>query len=129
MIGLSISVMPSANGFLGIGDCKAVKAKISGLESKVIRDLNYIFGLAGVRPSVNSAQGVKVYEKHQNIISGLKAIQGVGKSKPKCFNLKQTGALGNPLRWSVGSYVQLNVLIEKYWISGTLNYQPISSLK
>ena len=129
MLGLSIGVMPPANGFLGIGECKSIKSKISGLESKVIRDLNYIYGLAGVRPSVNSAQGVKVYEKYQSIVSNLKAIPKAGKSKPKCFNSKQTIALENPMRWSVNSYVQLNVLSEKYWVSGTLEYQPLGTLK
>jgi hypothetical protein len=129
VLGIFNTVMPSANGFLGIGDCKAVKSKISGFESKVIRDLNYIYGLAGVRPSVNSAQGVKVYEKHQSVVSSLKAIQKAGKSKPKCFNPKQTIALGNQMRWSINSYVQLNVLSEKYWISRTLEYQPLGTLK
>lgn len=129
LLGLTMSVMPSASGIFGIGDCKAVKTKISGLESRVIKDLNYIYGLAGVRPSVNSAQGVKVYEKYQNVLSNLKAIQSAGKSKPKCFNLKQTVALGNPARWSASTYVQLNVFNSKYWMSGTIDYQLLGNLK
>jgi hypothetical protein len=91
--------------------------------------LNYIKGLTFVRPSVNSAQGVKLYEKYQSAESGLKAIQNAGKSKPKCFNLKQTGAIGNQIRWSISTYVGLLALSEKYYISGTLDYQPIGSLK
>jgi len=129
IIGLSTTVLPSANGVFGIGDCKAIKSKISGLESKVTKDLNYIKGLTFVRPSVNSAQGVKLYEKYQNAESGLKAIQIAGKSKPKCFNLKQTGAIGNPVRWSISTYVGLVALSEKYYISGTLEYQPLGNLK
>jgi hypothetical protein len=126
---LSTTGAPSANGILGIGDCKAVKSKISGFESNVIKDLNYIYGLAGVRPNVNSAQGVKVYEKHQSVMSRLKAIQKAGKSKPKCFNPKQTIALESQMRWSINSYIQLNVIGERYWISGTLEYQPLGILK
>ena len=129
IIGLSTTVLPSANGVFGIGDCKAIKSKISGLESKVTKDLNYIKGLTFVRPSVNSAQGVKLYEKYQNAESGLKAIQIAGKSKPKCFNLKQTGAIGNPVRWSISTYVGLVALSEKYYISGTLEYQPLGNLE
>ena len=129
ILGLSTTVLPSANGVFGIGDCKAIKSKISGLESKVTKDLNYIKGLTFVRPSVNSAQGVKLYEKYQNAESGLKAIQIAGKSKPKCFNLKQTGAIGNPVRWSISTYVGLVALSEKYYISGTLEYQPLGNLK
>jgi hypothetical protein len=121
--------MPSSNAIFGIGDCKAVKSKISGLESKVVRDLNYIKGLTFVRPSVNSAQGVRLYEKYQSAESGLKAIQIAGKSKPKCFNLKQTVAIGNPVRWSISTYVGLLALSEKYYISGTLEYQRLDILK
>lgn len=129
IFGLSFSGASSANGFLGIGDCKSINSKIYSLESKVIRDLNYIYGLSGIAPSVNSAQGVKVYERYQSVASNLKAIQVSGKSKPKCFNLKQKGALGNPIRWSVNSYVGLGVLSERYWISSDLKYEPLRNLK
>jgi hypothetical protein len=129
IFGTTSITTPTANAIFGIGDCKAVKSKISGLESRVVRDLNYIKGLTFVRPSVNSAQGVKLYEKYQSAESGLKAIQIAGKSKPKCFNLKQTGAIGNPVRWSISTYVVLLALSEKYYISGTLKYQPLGNLK
>ena len=126
---ISTNGVSSASGFLGIGDCKSVNSKISSLESKVIRDLNYIYGLSGIAPSVNSAQGVKIYEKYQSVSSSLKAIQVAGKSKLKCFNLKQKGALGNPVRWSVNTYVGLGALSEGYWISSDLKYEPLRNVK
>lgn len=126
---ISINGVSTASGFLGIGDCKSVNSKINSLETRVIQDLNYMYGLSGIAPSVNSAQGVKVYEKYQRVSSGLKAIQVAGKSKPKCFNLKQKGALGNLARWSVDSYVGLASLGGRYWISSDLEYVPLRTLK
>ena len=128
--GLSLSLVsfhtPSASAIFGIGDCSRVSKSIKPIESRVLSGLTYINGLWIARPSVDSAQGVKLYERYLKVESDLKKIRSLALSKPKCFSTGEFARVNDVQYWSSNYYLYLGSLDRRYYVMSYKNYIPLT---
>lgn len=131
--GLSLSLVsfhtPSASAIFGIGDCSKVSKSIKPIESRVQSGLTYINGLWIARPSVDSAQGVKLYERYLKVESDLKKIRSLALSKPKCFSTGEFARVNDVQYWSSSYYLYLGSLNQRYYVMSYKNYIPLTFKK
>lgn len=131
--GLSLSLVtfhtPSASAIFGIGDCSKVSKSIKPIESRVLSSLTYINGLWIARPSVDSAQGVKLYERYLRVESDLKKIRSLALSKPKCFSTGEFARVNDVQYWSSNYYLYLGSLDQRYYVMSYKNYIPLTFKK
>ena len=127
--GLSLSLVsshtPSASAIFGIGDCSKVSKSIKRIESRVQSGITYINGLWIARPSVDSAQGVKLYGKYLKVESDLKKIRSLALSKRKCFTTGEFARVNNVQYWSSNYYLYLGSLDKRYYVMSYKNYIPL----
>lgn len=131
--GLSLSLVsfhtPSASAIFGIGNCSKVSKSIKPIESRVQSGLTYINGLWIARPSVDSAQGVKLYERYLKVESDLKKIRSLALSKPKCFSTGEFARVNDVQYWSSNYYLYLGSLNQRYYVMSYKNYIPLTFKK
>ena len=127
VISLSLVLLhtPSSSAIFGIGDCSKASKSIGAIERSVISNIDYIRGLTTSRPSVDGAQGVKLYEKYIKIGTDLKRIRELGSDKKKCFPASTQAFLKVKQYWSADYYVYLLDLYGRYWISSGPDYIPL----
>jgi hypothetical protein len=127
-ISLSLVLLhtPSAGAIFGIGDCSKVRKSIKPIESRVQNDITYIKGLWLARPAVDSAQGVKLYDKYVKLESGLKKIRLLALSKPKCFSTGEFARVNDIQYWSPSYYLYLGSLDRRYYVMSYKNYIPLT---
>ena len=119
-----LPVSPS-QAIFGIGDCSKIKKTITPIERSVISNIDYIRGLTIARPSVEGAQGVRLYDKHNKISSDLKRIKGIALTKPKCFPTATQAVINDNQYWTADYYVSLGRLSGRYWIISGGDYLPL----
>ncbi len=131
--GLALSLIslhtPSASAIFGIGDCSKVSKSIKPIESRVQNDINYIKGLWLARPAVDSAQGVKLYDKHVKVESDLKRIRSFAFSKPKCFSTGEFARVNDIQYWTPNYYLYLGSVDRRYYVMSYKNYIPLTFKK
>ena len=127
--GLSLSLVlfhtPSASAVFGIGDCSKASKSIGALERSVVSNIDYIRGLAFARPSVDGAQGVKLYERYIKIGTDLRKIRQLGLTKKKCFAPSTQAFLNLNEYWSANYYVSVQSLEGRYYVFSGANYLPL----
>ncbi len=121
----SICSAPSSHALFGVGDCGKLKKQIASKESLIQRDLRYVVNLQYVLPSINSAQGTKLYGTHQRLQNTLYDVRSLGQSKPKCFTSGTNVKLANPQFFEANYYVAINALDTKYGIYPQRVYAPL----
>jgi hypothetical protein len=128
--GLSLSLVsfhtPSASAIFGIGDCSRVSKSIKPIESRVKSGITYINGLWLARPSVDSAQGVKLYEKYLKTEADLKKIRSLALSKPKCFSPGAFALVSDIQYWSLSYYLYLGSVDRRYYVMSYKSYIPLT---
>ena len=126
---LSLSLLffniPSADAIFGIGDCSKASKSIKSIEKSVVSNIDYAEGLKIVRPKVDGAQGVKLYEKYSRISSDLKKIRGIASSNLKCFSVGTQTYINDNRYWSADYYVYLGPLMGRYVILTGPEYLPL----
>lgn len=131
--GISLSVVltytPSASAIFGIGDCSKVSKSIKPIESRVQNDINYINGLWLARPAVDSAQGVKLYDKYVKVESDLKKVRSLALSKPKCFSTGEFARVNDIQYWTINYYLYLGSVDRRYYVMSYKNYIPLTFKK
>lgn len=123
---LVLSPLSSANAVFGIGDCSKLSKSLKPIESRVSSDITYVKGLWLARPSVDSAQGLKLYEKYLKIESSLKKIRALALTKPKCFSAKTLSVVNDNQYWSPNYYLAVGTLEGRYWV---MSYKEYLTLK
>ena len=121
----SICLAPSSHAIFGIGECGKLKKQIASKESSIQKDLRYIVNLQYVLPTINSAQGTKLYGTHQRLQNTLYDVQSLGQSKPKCFTSGTNVKLANPQFFEANYYVAINALVTKYGIYPQRSYAQL----
>lgn len=125
-LSLVLSHIPSASAIFGIGDCSKVSKSIKPIESRVQNDINYIKGLWIARPAVDSAQGVKLYEKYIKVESDLKKIRSLALSKAKCFSTGEFARVNDIQYWTPNYYLYLGSVDRRYYVMSYKNYIPLT---
>jgi hypothetical protein len=118
--------IPNAGAIFGIGQCSKVSKSIKPIESRVQSGITYINGLWLARPSVDSAQGVKLYEKYLKVESDLKKIRSLALSKPKCFSPGALALVNDVQYWSLNHYLYLGSVDRRYYVMSYKNYIPLT---
>jgi hypothetical protein len=125
-LSLVLSHAPSASAIFGIGDCSKVRKSIKPIESRVQNDINYINGLWLARPAVDSAQGVKLYDKYVKVESDLKKVRSLALSKPKCFSTGEFARVNDIQYWTINYYLYLGSVDRRYFVMSYKNYIPLT---
>jgi hypothetical protein len=122
---LNLLPISPSQAIFGIGDCSKVKKSITPIERSVISNIDYIRGLTIARPSVDGAQGVRLYDKHNKISSDLRRIRGIALTKIKCFPTATQAVINDNQYWTADYYVSLGRLSGRYWIISGGEYLPL----
>ena len=117
---------PSAGAIFGIGDCSKVSKSIKPIESRVQSGITYIKGLWLARPAVDSAQGVKLYDKYVKVESDLMKIRSLALSKSKCFSPGEFARVNDIQYWYANYYFYLGTLDRRYYVMSYKNYIPLT---
>ena len=125
-LSLVLSHTPSANAIFGIGECSTVTKSIKPIESRVQSSISYIKGLWMARPTVDGAQGVKLYDKYVKLESDLKKVRSLALSKPKCFSTGEFARVNDVQYWSPNYYFYLGSNQGRYYILSYKNYIPLT---
>lgn len=126
LLALVLLPLSSANAVFGIGDCSKLSKSIKPIESRVSSDITYIKGLWLARPSVDSAQGLKLYDKYTKIESNLKRIRALALTKSKCFSAQTLSVLNDDQYWSLNYYLAVGANESRYWV---MSYKEYLTLK
>ena len=130
IVSISISMVllhtPNAGAIFGIGECSKVSKSIKPIESRVKSGITYINGLWLARPSVDSAQGVKLYEKYLKTEADLKKIRSLALSKPKCFSPGAYALVSDIQYWSLSYYLYLGSVDRRYYVMSYKSYIPLT---
>jgi len=116
---------PSSSAIFGIGDCSKASKSIGAIERSVVSNINYIKGLAFSRPSVDGAQGAKLYDKYIKIGTDLKRIRDLGLANKKCFPASTQAFLKVNQYWTAEYYVYPQGLSGRYYVISGSDYLPL----
>ena len=127
VISLSLVLLhtPSSSAIFGIGDCSKTSKSIKTIESSVKSSIRYINGLLTARPRVDSAQGVKLYDKYNKLESDLKKIRSLALKQPKCFSVSTQAVVNDVKYWDSSYYLGLLTYEDRYLILPSKNYLPL----
>jgi hypothetical protein len=77
------------------------------------------------RPRVDSAQGVKLYDKYNKLESDLKKIRSLALKQPKCFAASTQAVVNDVKYWDSSYYLGLLTYEDRYLILPSKNYLPL----
>lgn len=117
----------ASNAWFGRDTCKDVERQIKTREQKVVRDIQYLSGLQGNYVSIESAQGVAIYNTHTRLNRNLQRIRDLGNGNSKCFNLSVSRSFVSTSNWTADWYISLRTSLGKYVITFNSAYQRVIS--